>query len=308
MDNRLVLVVEDDAHIRMLLTELLQLGGLRVVTLPDGERVIDVARESRPAAIALDIGLPGRHGLQVLDDLKAQPDLRDIPVVVVSAWCDSDLVGRAMSAGAVDYVRKPFGGADVVERVRAAIRSAAARAPHELPEEVRKLMREDRLTGLPNRLGLEERFTARIGDGELRDVPMALVMVRVDGYEDIARFGDAAATDLLLRMLASDLSRRIRPGDAIGRFAEDTFLVIARRCDQAGAEQLAETLHYAADGVRTRAGWTVSAGFAASDVCDVDELLACCDVALAVAASGGGDACVAGAPRSGSPAVGSGGL
>ena len=295
MHNRLVLVVEDDAQIRLLLTELLQLGGLRVATLPDGDRVVDVARESRPSAIVLDIGLPGRHGLQVLDDLKAAPDLEGIPVIVISAWCDSDLVGRAMAAGAFDYVRKPFGGADVVERIKAATR-AAEDEPHQLTEEVRRLMREDRLTGLPNRLALEEAFTARLGDEELRDVPMALVMVRIDGFEDIARFGDAAANDLLVRMLAADLSRRIRPGDVIGRFAEDTFLVIARRCDQPAAEQLAETLQLAGDGVRTRAGWTVSAGYSASDACDPDELLSCCDIALALATAAGGDRAMAGPP------------
>ena len=289
MHNKLVLVVEDDAPIRMLLTELLQAGGLRVATLPDGERVLDVARESRPAAILLDIGLPGKHGLAVLDELKEQPDLEGIPVVVCSAWCDAGLVNRAMASGAFDYVNKPFTGDDVVQRVKAAMGAAEPPQPHELTDEVRRLMREDRLTGLPNRLGLEERFEERLADAEVAGEPIALVMVRIDGYEDIARWGDASANDLLVRMLATELARRIRPGDAIGRFGEDTFLVVARRCDMHGAERLAERMHGAAATVNARAGWTLSAGYSATDGCGADELLSCCDIALARAADAGGD-------------------
>ena len=289
MHNKLVLVVEDDAPIRMLLSELLQAGGLRVATLPDGERVLDVAREARPAAILLDIGLPGKHGLAVLDELKEQPDLESIPVVVCSAWCDAGLVNRAMASGAFDYVNKPFAGDDVVKRVKAAMGAAAPPQPHELTDEVRRLMREDRLTGLPNRLGLEERFEERLADAEPAGEPIALVMIRVDGYEDIARWGDASANDLLVRMLSTDLARRIRPGDAIGRFAEDTFLVVARRCDLVGAEQLSLRMRDAVASVQARAGWTVSVGYCSTDVCAADDLLASCDIALARAADAGGD-------------------
>ena len=295
MSNQLVLVVEDDAPIRMLLAELLQAGGLRVATLPDGERVLDAAREARPAAIVLDIGLPGKHGLTVLDELKEQPDLESIPVLVCSAWCDAGLVNRAMASGALDYVNKPFSPDDVVRRVRAAINAAEPPQAHELTDEVRRLMREDRLTGLPNRLGLQERFDERLADAQVMSEPLGLVMVRIDGYEDIARWGDASATDLLVRMLSVELARRIRPGDAIGRFGEDTFLVVARRCDLHGAEQLADRLHGAAAPVNARAGWTVSVGYSATDVRQPDELLASCDVALARAADAGGDCVLAGA-------------
>jgi diguanylate cyclase (GGDEF)-like protein len=294
MYNKLVLVVEDDAPIRMLLTELLQAGGLRVATLPDGERVLDVARESRPAAIVLDIGLPGKHGLAVLDELKEQPDLESIPVVVCSAWCDAGLVNRAMASGAFDYVNKPFAGTEVVQRVRAAMSAAEPPQPHELTDEVRRLMREDRLTGLPNRVGLEERFEERLAEAEITGEPIALVMVRIDSYEHVARWDDASASDLLVRMLSGELARRIRPGDAIGRFAEDTFLVVARRCDMHGAEHLADRMHAAAASVHARAGWTVSVGYCATDACGVDELLSSCDIALARAADAGGDRAVAG--------------
>jgi diguanylate cyclase (GGDEF)-like protein len=296
MPDKLVLVVEDDANIRLLLTELLQARGLRVATLPDGERVLDVAREMRPGAIVLDIGLPGRHGLLVLDDLKAEPDLASIPVVMITAWCDSDLVGRAMAAGAADYIRKPFANDDCAQRILAAVDSRLPTGVHELTEDVRRLMREDRLTGLPNRLGLEELFAERLADAQVREVPLALVMLRVDRFEEISQWGDASANDLLLRMLAADVARRIRPGDVIGRLSEDTLLVIAPRCDLAAAGKLAEILRAGGAGVQARAGWTISAGYSATNACEPDELLACCDIALTVATDAGGDLARAGVP------------
>jgi diguanylate cyclase (GGDEF)-like protein len=299
MPEKLVLVVEDDAHIRLLLTELLQARGLRVATLPNGERVLDVARQLRPAAIALDIGLPGRHGLLVLDDLKAEGDLASIPVVVITAWCDSDLVTRAMDAGAVDYIRKPFANEDCTERILSAIETGAPSGIHQMTEDVRRLMREDRLTGLPNRLGLQEIFAERLAMAQEIESPLALVMVRVDRYEEMSQWGEASATDLLMRMLATDVARRIRPGDAIGRLAEDTFLIVAPRCDLAAAGKLADTLRRGAAGVQARAGWTGSAGYAATDVCEADELIACCDIALTVATDAGGDVSRAGLPADG---------
>lgn len=296
MPEELVLVVEDDPHVRLLLTELLQARGLRVATLPDGERVLDTARQMRPAAIALDIGLPGRHGLLVLDDLKAEPDLARIPVVVITAWCDSDLVGRAMAAGAWDYIRKPFSNDDCVERIVSATGAGSPSGVHQLTEDVKRLMREDRLTGLPNKMGLEELFTERIAAARERDVPLALVMVRVDRYEEISQWGDASATDLLMRMLANDVARFIRPGDVMGRLSEDTFLVIAPRCDLATAGKLADVLRGGATGVNARAGWTVSAGYSSTNACEPDELLACCDIALTVASGAGGNIARAGVP------------
>lgn len=293
MSNDLVLVVEDDTPIRTLFAELLQAAGLRVATLPDGERVLDLARETRPAAIVLDIGLPGRHGLAVLDELKAQPDLEDLPVVVVSAWCDSGLVDRAMAAGAFDYVRKPLDGDDFVERVKAATRSLR---PPRLQEDVSRLRAEDRLTGLPNRLGLEGRFAHQLAVAQETETPLAIVMVRVDRFEEVLEQGRPAANDMLMRMLAADLTSRIRPGDGFGRIEEDTFLVIAPGCDLAAAGELADAMRAGVEAVRARGGWTASAAYAATDACEADELLACCDVALSLAAAAGGDTSRAGIP------------
>jgi CheY-like chemotaxis protein len=98
------MVVDDDPASRQLLSMALHKEGWRVVEAAGGEAAIDMARQLRPAAITLDIMMPRMDGWSVLTALKSDPELSDIPVVVVT--CTSDR-GLALSLGASDFMTKP---------------------------------------------------------------------------------------------------------------------------------------------------------------------------------------------------------
>ena len=100
-----VLVVDDDATVRELMQRHLERSGFRVITAADGIEALRRARESRPAAITLDITMPGIDGWTVLAALKGDPQLADIPVVLVSIL---DEPSRGYSLGAADYLVKPI--------------------------------------------------------------------------------------------------------------------------------------------------------------------------------------------------------
>ena len=100
----LVLVIDDDLSQRELMTRFLQKEGFHARTAADGEEGLRLARELRPRAILLDVMMPGLDGWSVLSTLKADPDLLDIPVVMVTF---ADQRGLAASLGAADYVMKP---------------------------------------------------------------------------------------------------------------------------------------------------------------------------------------------------------
>jgi signal transduction histidine kinase/DNA-binding response OmpR family regulator/CHASE3 domain sensor protein len=125
----LVLVVEDDARARELLHDYLVQAGYRVAGVAHGTGAVEQARALRPAAITLDVLLPGCDGWEVLHALKADPATRDIPVVMVSI-VDNEHLGYALGAAA--YLVKPVAQADLLrtlERVRgagAAVEKAAA--------------------------------------------------------------------------------------------------------------------------------------------------------------------------------------
>lgn len=100
----LVLVIDDDADQRALMTRFLVREGFRARTAGDGTAGLDLARALRPRAILLDVMMPGLDGWSVLSALKADPDLRDIPVVMVTFV---EQRGLAAALGAADYVVKP---------------------------------------------------------------------------------------------------------------------------------------------------------------------------------------------------------
>jgi signal transduction histidine kinase/DNA-binding response OmpR family regulator len=99
-----VLVIEDDPGAVRLLRTYLEVEGYRVDVAADGETGIAAAREHRPGAIILDVLLPGIDGWEVLRRLKADPELRDVPVMVATVVDERNI---AMSLGAVDYFLKP---------------------------------------------------------------------------------------------------------------------------------------------------------------------------------------------------------
>ena len=101
----LVLVIDDDAATRDLLSRFLRREGLAVRTAPDGPTGLRLARELSPSAILLDVMMPRVDGWSVLTQLKADPDLADIPVVMVTMTQDKAL---ARSLGAADFLTKPI--------------------------------------------------------------------------------------------------------------------------------------------------------------------------------------------------------
>ena len=122
-----VMIVEDDPGIRALLRVLLDERGHDVREVDRGDEALAAARAFGPSVVLLDVGLPGLDGISVLGQLKNDPGLRDVPVLMVTAWDDADRMGRAHALGAADYVRKPFDPMDLLERMDAALVVAARR-------------------------------------------------------------------------------------------------------------------------------------------------------------------------------------
>jgi PAS domain S-box-containing protein len=99
-----VLVIDDDPHVRDLMAKILQRDGYRVVTAADADSGIEKARETRPVAITLDVIMPGKDGWTALAEIKADPDLTDIPVVM-NTILDDERLGYAL--GASGFLTKP---------------------------------------------------------------------------------------------------------------------------------------------------------------------------------------------------------
>lgn len=120
-----VLIVEDEPHIVLSLEFLLQRAGYDTVAVADGEEGLALVRRLRPDVVLLDVMLPRRNGYEVCQAIKADPELRTIPVVMLSARGQEVEVLKGLELGAAAYVTKPFGNAEILEAIRAVL---AARA------------------------------------------------------------------------------------------------------------------------------------------------------------------------------------
>lgn len=124
-----ILVIEDEAAIRNILRVLLQAEKYRVIEAETCARAEIEARTHKPDLLLVDLGLPDGDGLKVIERVRAWSP---VPIVVLSARAMEAQKVAALDAGADDYVTKPFGAAELLARVRAALRRNA-RTLEQLP-------------------------------------------------------------------------------------------------------------------------------------------------------------------------------
>ena len=115
---RRVVVAEDESLIRLDLVEMLREEGYEVVgEAADGQRAVDLARETRPDLVIMDIKMPRRDGIDAASEIATE---RVAPVVILTAFGQRELVERARDAGAMAYLIKPFSKTDLVPAVELA--------------------------------------------------------------------------------------------------------------------------------------------------------------------------------------------
>ncbi len=121
-----ILVVEDDASLRALLSALLEREGFEVITANDGEAGLRAVAEHEPEVLVLDVGLPRIDGLEVTRRLRAKRATRTLPVILVTARASIDDMVAGLDAGADDFIGKPFKRPELLARVRSAVRMRRA--------------------------------------------------------------------------------------------------------------------------------------------------------------------------------------
>src|SRR5215831_16746686 len=114
-----ILVVDDDADIRSLLTELLGRAGYDVSVAADGRVALRRLYESPPSLVLLDVSMPELDGYQTLERIR---DVSEVPVIMLTARAEELEKVRGLGAGADDYVAKPFGRQELLARVQALLR------------------------------------------------------------------------------------------------------------------------------------------------------------------------------------------
>jgi DNA-binding response OmpR family regulator len=118
-----ILIIEDEPHIVLGLTDALEFEGFAVVSAGKGKEGVLLAKQEKPDAILLDLMLPDANGFQVCEDLRRWD--RFVPIVMLTARSQEIDKIRGLDAGADDYVTKPFSVNELIARIRAIFRRAS---------------------------------------------------------------------------------------------------------------------------------------------------------------------------------------
>lgn len=113
-----ILVVEDTVNNRRILNDLLTNAGFEVVEAFDGEKGVAMAAEYRPDLILMDIQLPLVDGYEATRRIKANPELRAIPIIAVTSYALSGDEAKAIAAGCDGYFAKPFSPRVILAKIR----------------------------------------------------------------------------------------------------------------------------------------------------------------------------------------------
>ena len=230
-----MLVVDDDADIRALLTIGLRRAGYDVLSAADGDEGLRLARELLPDLALLDVSMPGRNGYEVCHELQTHGRSAP-PVIFLSAQRETDDRVAGLDSGAVDYVGKPFEFDELSARVRAALRTKGVR------DALATAAVRDPVTGLLNRLGLDERAAEAVAAASRYGRALSCVMLDVDHFKGINDVHGHAAGDAVLREVAARLGGCARKSDPVGRYGGEEFVVLLPETDIDGAGVVAEKL------------------------------------------------------------------
>jgi DNA-binding response OmpR family regulator len=113
-----ILVAEDEADIRELVTFMLRFAGYEVLAATNGEDAVLMAFREAPDLVLLDVRMPRMTGYDACRMIRANPDLRNVPVVFLSAKGQESEVRSGMAAGAEEYLLKPFSPIELANKVK----------------------------------------------------------------------------------------------------------------------------------------------------------------------------------------------
>ena len=127
-----ILIIEDEPHIVLGLTDALEFEGFAVVSAGTGNGGVQLAKQEKPEAVLLDLMLPDTNGFKVCEELRRLDAF--VPIIILTARGQEVDKIRGLDAGADDYVTKPFSVGELIARIRAIFRRASPRVSETTPE------------------------------------------------------------------------------------------------------------------------------------------------------------------------------
>jgi two-component system, cell cycle response regulator len=240
--SALVLVADSDPFNLTLLSELCSTLGYEVMTAADGGAVLDAISRQRPELLLMDAALPVMDGFQVLRILKADDDLKHLPILLVTREDDPEGRERGVALGADDYVSKPYRTFEIQQRLRNVLQLTRVRAAVSEPPQRASIV--DTLTnvGAASQLhiSLDYEFTRAVRYKH----PLSCVVARCLNYLALEAQLGPSAPELVIAPLASAMKGGIRNVDHLFRSRADELTILLPETPVDGARIVVERLRH----------------------------------------------------------------
>jgi diguanylate cyclase (GGDEF)-like protein len=257
-----ILIVDDSEDQLLVLKSILSREGYKKIHLvKSADQAFEVLglknsyKEEHIDLILMDVNMPDINGIEACKEIKKHNEVRDIPIIMITANREENHLQSAFNAGAMDYINKPINKTELLARVHSALklkRETDSRKEREreltemaelLDEANKKLTRmsyRDGLTGVPNRRYFEEFFVGEWKYAIREKESISLIMVDIDcfkAYNDT--YGHLKGDDCL-KKVAGTLEKALkRPKDFLCRYGGEEFIAVLPNTDEKGVLEVA---------------------------------------------------------------------
>jgi two-component system, cell cycle response regulator len=291
-----IAIVDDDAAIRRLVRLVLRRAGYETLEYTTGEEARAALQHDRWDLVILDRRLPDMDGVNLAEELKANPEFRTRYIIMLTGEDEQEDKVEGLELGADDYITKPFQYPELLARIRAGKRIVDLQKELlETNKRLELLSITDGLTKLHNHRYFQDELSRAFEESQRYQRPLSLAMIDIDFFKKINdTYGHAVGDDVLKRSAALYRSS-VRSTDLVARYGGEEFAVMMPETSLQDGIAFAEKIRHLVEStsLETQAGpitATVSIGVASvphSRIHSAKELIVAADKALYRAKRGG---------------------
>ena len=222
-----ILIIDDSPVARKLAEFALCHRGYDLIFAKTGREAIELFRDHKPLLVLMNWTLPDTTGEELCRYIRSMSEDAHTYIIVLTARTDKNCLVRALSAGADDYLTKPFHTDELVARVGAGFRLAElCRRIARQNALLEELALTDALTALPNRRAIENWAQNQLGNAVRHGFPFWVVLADLDHFKHVNDAFGHDAGDAVLKHFSKILKSQLRKGDMCGRSGGEEFLII----------------------------------------------------------------------------------
>ena len=241
-----VLVADDSAVYRKLVEHALPSMLFSVLPAKNGLEAIELFRQHRPEIVITDWVMPDITGVELCRRIRADSEGSYTYVIILTAVSEIENVVKGLTAGADDYLTKPFHADELLARAQVGQRIISLQRQIEAKNrQLEELAFADALTGLPNRRAVEEWTCQQISGARRHGYSLCVALADLDNFKQVNDAFGHEAGDMVLKQFAEILKSNTRRSNMCGRIGGEEFLIVLTHADSDQARVVVDRIRLA---------------------------------------------------------------